>query len=175
MTVLFHNRLAAGIERLSAPLLPLMARIVFAGVLLHYFWASALTKLGPGPLGVLAPSSGAYVQIFPRAMEAAGYDASQLGLFAWVTVVAGTVAEFILPFLIVLGLFTRLAALGMIGFVIVQSLTDLIGHNVPLGAWFDRAPDALILDQRALWITLLAVLVAKGAGALSLDRLFRLQ
>ena len=62
----------------------------------------------------------------------------------------------------------------MIGFVIVQSLTDILGHGVggdDLGRWFDATPDALILDQRALWIMLLLPLVLMGAGPLSLDRL----
>ena len=85
---------------------------------------------------------------------------------------AGGYAEFILPALIVLGLFTRAAALGMAGFVVVQSLTDIFGHGVAAGAWFDRASDALILDQRAFWMLLLVVLVLKGAGPLSIDRLF---
>jgi putative oxidoreductase len=40
-----------------------------------------------------------------------------------------------------------------------------------LGAWFDRAPDALLADQRALWVFLLATLVFLGAGPLSADRL----
>ena len=111
-------------------------------------------------------------------MEAAGYDTSQLSLFHWAVVVAGTLAEFILPALIVLGLLTRLAAVGMIGFIVVQSLTDLFGHGGiahegTLGAWFDRASDALILDQRAFWVLALLILVFKGAGALSLDRVFR--
>jgi putative oxidoreductase len=42
-----------------------------------------------------------------------------MSIFHWAVVVAGTLAEFILPLLIVIGLFTRLAAFGMIGFVIV--------------------------------------------------------
>jgi putative oxidoreductase len=92
-------------------------------------------------------------------------------------VLAGTYAEFILPLLIVIGLFTRLASLGMIGFVIVQSLTDIYGHGATdgktLGALFDRFPDAVILDQRLFWVFLLAVLVVKGAGALSVDALLR--
>ncbi len=41
-------------------------------------------------------------------------------------------------------LLTRLAALGMIGFVLVQSLTDSLGHKADAGAWFDRASDAVI-------------------------------
>ena len=133
-------------------------------------------KLGDGLTGIFQPSLGAYAQIFPRAMEAAGYDITQFGLWHKLVVLAGTWAEFILPLLIVLGLLTRLAALGMIGFVIVQTLTDLFGHGAlahpeTLGAWFDRVPDTPILDQRALWFVLLMVLVVKGAGALSLDRI----
>ena len=172
------NLYSATFGRLDAldPLLPLLARFLFAAVLLPYFWASGLTKLGDGLFGFLSPSLGAYAQIFPRAMEAVSYDVSQLGLFHWLVVVAGTWAEFLLPLLIVLGLLTRLAALGMIGFVVVQSLTDLIGHGAlsdpaTLGAWFDRMPDGIILDQRALWGLLLVTLVIKGAGALSLDHL----
>ena len=169
------TRITDQIERLT-PLLPLLARLIFAGVLLGYFWNSALTKVGDGIFGFLRPSTGAYAQIFPKAFEAVGYDTSQLGIFHWAVVVAGTWAEFLLPLLIVLGLATRLASLGMIGFVAVQSLTDLYGHGGiehagTLGAWFDRAPDALILDQRALWVYLLTVLVIRGGGLISLDNL----
>ena len=46
-----------------------------------------------------------------------------------------------------------------------------IGHPETLGAWFDRIPDSLILDQRLFWVTLLILLVIRGAGPLSLDRL----
>jgi putative oxidoreductase len=90
-------------------------------------------------------------------------------------VMAGTWAEFVLPLMIVIGLLTRLAALGMIGFVVMQTLTDLYGHGAiseagTVGAWFDKAPDSVILDQRAMWVFLLVALVVKGAGPLSLDR-----
>ncbi len=162
-------------DRLAAAdwLIPTLARLIFAGVLLVYYLNSGLTKLGDGVLGIFFPSTGAYAQIFPRAFEAVGYDSDALNLFHWLVVVAGTVAEFVLPILIVIGLLTRLAALGMIGFVVMQSLTDIYGHGQAsaLGAWFDRFSDALILDQRAFWIFLLVVLVIKGAGPLSLDRL----
>lgn len=171
-----YKTLTQHIERLDE-LLPVLARFIFAAVLLLYFWKSALTKLGDGITGLFQPSTGAYVQIFPRAFEAAGYDSSQLSLFQHLVVLAGTWAEFVLPALIIVGLLTRLAALGMIGFVAVQSLTDLYGHGGiahpgTLGAWFDRLPDGLILDQRAFWVFVLLVLVIKGAGPLSLDRLF---
>ena len=154
-------------DRQADWLVPTLARLVFAAVLAGYFWASALTKLD----GPFTPSLGAYAQIFPRMFEAAGYDVSQMGLWQWLVALAGAWAEFALPALIVLGLFTRVAALGMAGFVVVQSLTDIYGHDAAAGAWFDRASDALILDQRALWMLLLVALVLKGGGPFSADRL----
>lgn len=171
---LLHDALFGWIEARLGPLLPLLARLTFAGVLALYFWTSARTKFSDGVLGFLVPSNGAYIQIFPRAMAAAGYDSSQLSLLHTLVVVAGMWAELILPLLIVLGLFTRLAALGMAGFVLVQSLTDFIGHGVggdDLGRWFDADSGSLIADQRALWLLLLAVLIWRGGGWLSLDRL----
>lgn len=170
-----HNAIFARIERADW-LLPLLARFLFAALFLMYFWVSGLTKLGDGVFGFLSPSVGAYAQIFPRVMEEIVYDTSQLSFFHTLVVLAGTWAEFLLPLLIVIGLFTRLAALGMIGFVVMQTLTDLYGHGAieepgTVGAWFDKIPDSVIMDQRALWIFLLLVLVFKGAGALSLDQL----
>ena len=72
------------------------------------------------------------------------------------------------------GAFTRLAALGMIGFTLVQSYVDIAFHGADaetVGSWFDRFSDAAILDQRALWVFLLAYLVIRGAGMLSVDYL----
>ena len=77
--------------------------------------------------------------------------------------------------LIIIGLFTRFAALGMIVFIVVQSIVDITGHNAgaeTIGAWFDRFSDAAILDQRLLWIFPLVYLFFYGAGRLSLDRFF---
>lgn len=164
-----YDRVSARLARQDW-LLPTLARLLFAGVLAVYYLNSGFTKLDG-----LAASSGAYVQILPRAFEAAGYDPSALALWQHLIVYAGIVAEFVLPVLIILGLLTRLAALGMIGFIVMQSLTDLYGHGQwdALGGWFDRFADGLILDQRAFWVFVLLTLVIKGAGPLSLDRLFR--
>lgn len=175
-----YGSLADLLTRSAPILLPSLARFLFAAILFVYFWKSGLTKLGDGIFGLFQPSLGAYAQIFPKAMEAAGYNVGELGLFHWAVVVTGTIAEFVLPILIVIGLFTRLASLGMIGFIAVQSLTDLFGHGGiahegTLGAWFDGAPDAIIMDQRALWVFLLLSLVLKGAGPLSLDRVLKPQ
>lgn len=175
--VSLHNTLFAMIERIGEWLLPLGARFVFAATLLVYYWNSGLTKLGDGIFGIFLPSDGAYIQIFPKAFEEVGYDVSQFGVFHWLVVLAGTWAEFILPLLILIGLFTRLASLGMIGFVAMQSLTDIYGHGQTdvktLGALFDRFPDSVILDQRLFWVFVLSILVIKGAGAISVDALLR--
>ena len=173
--IALHN---AVFDRLARAdwLLPTLARFLFAALFLLYFWVSGMTKLGDGLFGIFSPSTGAYAQIFPRLMEEVLYDTSQLSFFHTLVVLAGTWAEFLLPLLIVVGLLTRLSALGMIGFIIVQTLTDLYGHGVinepkTIGAWFDKMPDSVIMDQRALWVFLLIVIVVKGAGPLSLDRL----
>lgn len=169
-----HTKIFTPLERADW-ILPTLARFLFAAVLAVYFWVSALTKVGDGVFGVFQPSVGAYAQIFPKVMLEVGYDTSQLGLYHWAVVTAGTLAEFILPVLIIIGLMTRLASLGMIGFIVVQSLTDLNGHDkwgdgLVMGAWFDAPSNSLIMDQRALWVFLLLLLVIKGAGPLSFDR-----
>lgn len=164
-----YERIFGIADRQAGWLLPTAARLVFAGVLFSYFWTSAGTKLE----GPFTPSLGSYAQIFPKAFEAAGFEVSQMAFWQTLVVLAGAWAEFILPLLIVLGLLTRLAALGMVGFVLVQSLTDIRGHGVStetIGAWFDPVSDAMILDQRALWMLLLLVLILKGAGPFSADR-----
>ncbi|WP_172293538.1 DoxX family protein [Pseudoruegeria sp. HB172150] len=169
-----HNNAFAQIERLEWIVMPTLARLVFAAVLLIYFWNSALTKIGDGVFGFFRLSSSAYAQMFPKQFEFVGYDPSALGFGYRLIAVFGTWAEFVLPLLILIGLFTRLASIGMIGFVTVQSLTDIYGHDVDAetgGHWFDRMSDGQIADQRALWVFLLLYLVFRGAGPVSVDRL----
>jgi len=129
----------------------LLARLVFAGVLFMYFFNSAKTKVGEGLEGFLTLEDGAFAQILPALMERHSYDVSAIPFIPYHLIVyAGTYAEFILPVLIVLGLFTRLAAVGMIGFVIVQSIVDITGHHADaetIGAWFDGITSKLSLDH----------------------------
>lgn len=173
--VALYNAIFGLVERAGGWLLPHLARFIFAATLLVYYWKSGMTKLGDGLFGLVTPSAGAYAQIFPKQFEAVGYDASQLGFIHWLVAMAGTYAEFILPLLLAIGLFTRLAALAMTGFIAMQSVTDVYGHGQTdaktLGAWFDGAPDSIIMDQRLFWIFLLLFLVVKGGGALSADTL----
>lgn len=164
-----HDRVFDRLDRTLSPiLLPTLARFLFAASLLLYYWNAGLTKLGDGVAGVLRLDSGAYIQILPRVFDAAGYDPSALGPLSRAVVLLGTWAEFILPLLLVAGLFTRLAALGMIGFVLAQTWVDVLGHGAALGAWFDRHADGLV-DIRGFWLFPLVLMVLKGAGPLSVD------
>ena len=70
------------------------------------------------------------------------------------------IAEHILPVLLVLGLFTRLSALGL--FI----MTLVIQFLVYPDAWW---------PQHSLWIALLVVILWRGGGSWSVDKLlFRL-
>jgi len=172
-----HDAIFGGLQdALEDWFLGLLARLIFAAVLFFYFFNSAMTKIGEGTLDFLTVTDNAYFQILPSVVEQYDFDASQIPFFPYQLIVfAGTYAEIVLPVLIVIGLFTRIAAFGMIVFVAVQSYVDIVFHGVDektIGAWFDRFPDATIMDQRALWIFLLVYLVLRGAGAISLDYLF---
>lgn len=174
ITGLYRN-IFGTVERLAAGwFVGFAARFTFLAVLFFYYLNSAMTKVGDGVAGFFQVQDGAYFQIVPSVVEAAGYDTANVPFFYDVIVYAGTYTEFVLPILIVLGLFTRGAALAMIGFIAVQTYVDVNFHGVDektVGALFDRASDSLIADQRMLWVFLLLVLVVKGAGRVSLDHL----
>lgn len=172
-----HNSLFDYIEVKTGNWLPsLFARLAFAAVLGLYYFTSFKTKIGSGLFGFLKINDSAYYQILPSIIDAAGNDVANVAFFPWTIIVyLGTYAEFLLPLLIALGLFTRLASLGMIGFIAVQSIVDVVFHGIGIeatGALFDRFPDAAILDQRLMWIVPLVFLVVKGAGLISLDAMF---
>ena len=173
--ITLHNTIFAKIERLGDAVLPLILRVTFAATLFGYYWASAGTKVWErrtdeqGIFDFFILEAGVYSQMFPKTFEAVFWDPSQMGFIYKLIAYAGTYAEFLLPLLIVLGLFTRLAALGMIGFVVVQTIVDVTGHGATMGLLFDKSYG--LIDERTIWIVGLAFLVIRGAGALSLDRL----
>lgn len=72
--------------------------------------------------------------------------------------ILATAAEHVLPVLLILGLFTRLSALGLLG------MTAVIQVFVYPGAWITHG----------LWAAALLAIVAFGPGRLSLDRLIGL-
>jgi len=171
-----HNGVFSAISTLTGPwLLPTLMRFTFAATLLQYFWNAASLKLGDS---IFSLGFGAYAQVLPRKYEALGYDPSLLSFMDKAIVYAGTYAEYILPALIVIGLFTRLAAIGMIGFVAVQTYVDIFGHmadSTTIGAWFDRIKDSQIMDQRLFWFAILVTLIVKGAGPISIDRFIKVK
>lgn len=174
--VRLHHAVFTVLERWTAGwLLGALARFVFLAVLFFYFLNSARTKVGDGIAGFFKVQDGAYFQILTeQGMAAYDFDSANVPFYLDLIVYMGTYSEFLLPVLIVLGLFTRIAAIGMIIFVFVQSYVDIYLHKVnaeTVGAWFDRESGALIYDQRALWVFVLLILVVRGAGALCLDRL----
>lgn len=174
--IALHDAFFSRLARLFAGWgIGLAARLAFGSVLLVFFLNSAATKVGSGFPGFLVPEIGAYAQMFPPVAEAAGYDIDAIALFPWKLVaLAGTWGEAVLPVLILLGLFTRLASAGMLAFIAVMTFVDIGFHDVDataIGAPFDRVQDSPIWDQRLLWVFPLFVLMLKGGGRLSLDAL----
>ncbi|MGD9918645.1 MAG: DoxX family protein [Paenirhodobacter sp.] len=76
-----------------------------------------------------------------------------------IAAVMATTAEHLLPALMIAGLFTRFAALGLIG------MTAVIEIFVYPGAWITHG----------LWASALFALVVLGPGRFSLDRAFGLE
>jgi len=153
----------------GASAMSFIARFLIASVLLRFFINSFLTKIDGFGL-----SAGAFMQILPKQMAAVGYDPSAISWPLHLVVFAGAIAEPVLPVLVVLGLATRPAAFGMIGFLIVMSLTDIYGLGVDaatVGRMFDGDPYGIILDQRLLWGFLLLIPLWLGGGLVSLDAL----
>ena len=75
-----------------------------------------------------------------------------------IAAVAATFAEHLMPILLVLGLFTRLSALALL------IMTLVIQTFVFPEAWVTHG----------LWASCFLIVIAKGPGAISLDRLIRL-
>jgi len=152
-----------------------LARLLFLAVLLQYFWNSGKTKIGEGIGGIFQIQDSAYFQILGEAgMISYDFDTANIPWYIDFIVHLGTYSEFILPLLIILGLFTRIAAIGMAIFVLVQSYVDIYVHKVSektIGSLFDGDALSVIMDQRALWMFLFIVLIVKGGGKLSLDYL----
>lgn len=171
-----HDAVFEKIEAAAGPwFMPLMARLVFSSVLLMFFINSGLTKVGSGFPDFLIPTTGAYAQIIPSIVEAVSYDTDQIALFPWkLIVLAGTYAEFLLPVMLLLGAFTRLTSVGLIGFIIVMSFVDIRFHGLEadsIGMMFDRIHNSVIWDQRLLWVFPLIYLALKGGGPISVDAL----
>lgn len=173
MTALFitlhelYERFFAGFRAvLGGSLLQLLVRLALAGV----FWRSLLTKVETAKLFTYTE----YINDFP--VERARVRVPELPLemkpatlhqfsndfalpllpgevAAWMA----TLGEFILPILLVFGLFTRFAALGLLVMTLVIQLF------VFPEAWW---------GTHALWAVMAMCLMAHGPGRLSIDHSF---
>jgi putative oxidoreductase len=104
------------------------------------FWASAMTKVASWDTALVLFAEEYKVPVLPP--EVAAYLA--------------TAVELTTPFMLVLGLGTRLAA------IVLLAMTAVIQLFVYPEAW----------PTHLQWAAMLLVLLAQGAGALSFDRLF---
>lgn len=124
-------------ESIPLSLVQLAARVAIANV----FWNSAQSKLASWPVTVQLFAFEYRVPVLPPDIAA----------------VLATGAELLGAVLILLGLFTRLGALALLGVVAVIQLFVFPGH------W----------GEHLLWASLLLLLLSRGAGVLSLDHPIR--
>ena len=106
------------------------------------------------------PRAGALVLCDPETLDYAE-GSFMITFIEWLTIMAG-VLEIILPVLLVVGLFTRFGALGLLGMTLFIQLAVFPTWE----HWWNPA---------AWWAVVLFAIFAKGPGLLSLDRLFGLE
>lgn len=146
------------------------SRFAFAATILPWFTISALSRFPGHDLSMGPAVDGWFVTI--GAVYAYLPDSVATGQAmpdtAGMAYVAGmSLAELVLPLLIVAGLAARWAAVGL---VLHQALAMAIASPVEwAGALFDASPFDMLPDQLLLWCALLAPVMIHGAGPLSLD------
>lgn len=129
--------------KLPESLLLVFVRVVLGGI----FWRSGQTKVEEGTWFQVTEST---VELFRT--EYAGVPVLPPEFAA----VLANAAEHVLPALLLLGLFTRLSALGLLG------MTLTIQFFVYPEEWW---------AQHSLWAALALVLILRGGGRFSLDAL----
>jgi putative oxidoreductase len=124
--------------RLSEGLLLLLVRVALAGI----FWRSARTKIAEGSFLTMSDTT---VLLFEN----------EYGMpYPQITAMIATYAEHLLPILVVLGLFTRVGAAGLLVMTLVIQLF------VYPEAWW---------QVHIIWCALALTLIVRGAGLFSLD------
>jgi putative oxidoreductase len=117
-------------------------RVVLAGI----FWRSGRTKV----------VEGSWFQLSDTTYELFRTEYAGVPLPPEFAAVMATTAEHLLPALLLVGLFTRFSALGLIG------MTLVIQFFVYPDAWW---------PEHSLWTALALILIVRGAGQFSLDAL----
>ncbi len=136
-----HTRLARGLDHLRSPLL-LFTRLWVSWQFLKSGWL----KVSDWESTLELFRSEYQVPVLPPTLAA----------------ITGAFGELFFPLLLVLGLFSRVGALGLfaVNLMAVVSYWHVLGQE-----GFEAA-----LAQHVLWGFMLLVLVTFGAGAISLDR-----
>jgi putative oxidoreductase len=161
----FASRLGAFFAALLWGLVALGLRLVMARV----FFLSGQAKIeGPEvPIHLAVPGSNLPAfdvsVILPAGIKAATYQMfeaqySGLPVPPAVTAVLFTYAEFVLPICLVIGFATRFASLLLLG------MTLLLQFYVLPAMWW---------TAHVYWVSILAVLLCRGPGAISVDALIR--
>jgi putative oxidoreductase len=135
--MIFYNRLTTLLDQIPSALVLLVARLGIAAV----FFESGRTKVD----GFLHITDATY-SLFETEYAAVPLPAHLAAHLA-------TYSEHFFPLLLVLGLFTRLGALGLLG------MTATIQIFVYPDAW----------PTHLSWMAILLPLIARGGGAWSLD------
>ena len=138
------------IARLSGPvpegIALLFTRVALAGI----FWRSARTKVEDGSFLTIKDTT--FFQFSDAPFNQVPILNGELG--AYVT----TYMEHFLPILLLLGLATRLGALGILGMTLVIQLFVF----PEMAVWW---------QTHILWVAMALVLIVRGGGLFSLDRL----
>lgn len=129
-------------SRLPESLMLLFMRVVLAGI----FWRSGQTKIAEGTWFTISDSA---YYLFETEYKGVPLPPHLAAIMA-------TTAEHVFPILLVLGLFTRGAALGLLG------MTMVIQIFVYPDAWW---------TDHSLWAAMQLALIVRGAGLFSLDNL----
>ena len=138
-----YDRLAGWLaSRGPESLALLLTRVALAGI----FWRSGRTKV----------EDGTALTVSDNAVFLFEYEYTGLPLPADIAAPLATYAEHMFPALLVAGLFTRFAALSLLG------MTLVIQVFVYPEAWW---------STHVAWVAMAAILVSRGGGALSLDAL----
>ncbi|MGJ0396500.1 MAG: DoxX family protein [Methylocystis sp.] len=148
--------IARWLDAIPYSLIALFLRIIAA----HPFFVSGQTKIEGPTVGGEIFGLDLSLQI-PTSIRDATFalfaDEYKLPLISpTLAAYAATAVEFILPLLLVIGLLTRLSALGLL------VMTMVIQIFVFPDAWW---------TVHAYWAAILIVLIARGPGAISLDHL----
>ena len=124
----------------------LFTRVALAGI----FWRSARTKVEDGSFLTIKDTT--FYQFSDAPFNQVPLINGDLG--AYVT----TYTEHLLPVLLLLGLATRLGALGVLGMtLVIQTFVFL-----EMAVWW---------QTHILWVAMALVLIVRGGGLFSLDRL----